>query len=63
LATLGAQDPTVTLQNLCSIIDKEIVHGQDDEEEKDFKSKETNNLCLFNLWEGHEDPFPPLFAC
>ena len=45
--------------------DREILRGEDDEKEEDKneKSEETNHLCLFNLWEGHEDPLPSLFAC
>ena len=37
---------------LCSIIDREILYGEDDEKEEDknHKSEETNHLCLFNLW-------------
>ena len=37
---------------LCSIIDKEIHYGEDDdekEEDKNRKTEETNHLCLFNL--------------
>lgn len=50
---------------LCSIINKEICYGEDNdekEEDKNDKSEEADHLCLFNLWEGHEDPLPSLFA-
>ncbi len=49
---------------LCSIINKEISYGEDDgeKEDKSRKSEEAGHLCLFNLWEGHEDTFPSLFA-
>ena len=49
---------------LCSIIDKEICYGEDDEKEEDKnrKNEEADHLCLLNLWEGCEDPFPSVFA-
>ncbi len=53
---------------LCStIIDKEILHGEEDDDEKEEgknrKSEETDHLCLFNLWEGHQDTFPSVLTC
>ncbi len=50
------QQPPKSKLKLCSTIDKEIL---DDE---DLKGEETDHLCLFNLWEGHENPLPSLFA-
>jgi hypothetical protein len=50
---------------LCSIINKEICYGEDNdekEEDKNGKSEEADDLCLFNLWEGSEDPLPSLCA-